>query len=116
MLKANSAENTRPRKRSSVCNCSSVVENTQQVEPPECAMHDRDTSSEQRAGEAQQQVADSAVAKPAIMPSRKRCWSVAGPAAGDDRSEQRSDAAASHQQAHAEHARRFRVEGPMCTG
>src|SRR5438552_18864028 len=32
-----SAENTRPRKRSSVLSCNRVVENTQTVAPPQCA-------------------------------------------------------------------------------
>src|SRR5687768_6455984 len=66
MLKANSAENTLPRNRSSVCSGSSVVENTHVVDPPACV--------------------------------------VTAPAAADERSHQSTDAAAAHQQTHAEHA------------
>src|ERR1039458_1043723 len=52
MQRPRSAAKTRPRNLSSLCRCNRVVENTQTIDPPECASithkHDPEVSPEDR--------------------------------------------------------------------
>ena len=103
MEKPRSAEKTRPRKRSSVLNCNSVVEKTQTVDPPQWAstIHRHATQTFGARPRPKYPSANREIAEQNTQPQPS--IGVAGPARGEQRSHDGANAARPQQQAHTQH-------------